>query len=94
MELLIPRRATFTNLRCRIAAPQHASNTRISERLQALQDIKEAVESAVVTLVVGPLTQSLVNCAIEDRIRMLFALYDGIRAHRYLSPGYQCWVPC
>ena len=57
---------------------------RISERLQALKDIEEAVESAVDTLVISPLVQS--NRAIEDRISMLFALHDGISSHRYLSP--------
>ena len=56
---------------------------RISERLQALKGIEEAVESAVVTLVISPLIQS--NHAIEDRISMLFALHDSISLHRYLA---------
>ena len=49
---------------------------RILERLQVLKDIEEAVESAVVTLVVSPLTRS--NRDIEDHISILFALHDGI----------------
>ena len=57
---------------------------RISERLQALKDLEEAIESAAVTLVLSPLTQS--NRDIEDWISNLFALHDGISSHRYLSP--------